>query len=94
MFMNKENKPHVPQRTCVVCRTRKPKADLFRLVLDARSMVCFDRSRRLQGRGAYVCFKPECLIRLELKQLQKAFRRSLPEKAWNPAAAMLEALHS
>ena len=92
--MNKEKKLHVPQRTCVVCRIKKPKAELFRLVLDAGTKVCFDRSQRCQGRGAYVCLKPECLTRLTLKQLQKAFRRSLPETAWNQAAVMVEALQS
>lgn len=45
----------VPARTCVVCRERRQKADLLRIVRTPEGRVVFDRTGRLNGRGAYVC---------------------------------------
>lgn len=47
-----------PVRTCVVCRTSRPSAELVRLVV-ASGTVVLDARRRLPGRGANVC--PACL---------------------------------
>lgn len=46
---------HVPTRTCVVCRERRQKDDLLRIVRTPGGQVVFDRTGRLNGRGAYVC---------------------------------------
>ncbi|MDP6666549.1 MAG: YlxR family protein [Dehalococcoidia bacterium] len=45
----------VPVRTCVVCRERKPKDGLLRIVRTPGGEVVFDPTGRLNGRGAYVC---------------------------------------
>ena len=50
-------------------------------VLNAMNKVCLDQRQRRQGRGAYVCVQPECLVRLKLSQLERAFRQSLSEQA-------------
>ena len=47
-----------PVRTCVVCRTSRPRAELVRLVV-VDGTVALDARRRLPGRGANVC--PGCL---------------------------------
>lgn len=44
-----------PTRTCVVCRERRQKTDLLRIVRTPEGQVVFDRTGRLNGRGAYVC---------------------------------------
>jgi len=90
--MSKGNKSGRPVRTCIVCRTKRDKAGLLRLVLNEENRVLFDHQQRYHGRGAYVCSRPECLARVKLAYLQKAFRRSLPETAWNVGKAMREAL--
>ncbi len=84
----------MPERTCIVCSGKKAKLELLRLALDVEVRVCFDRRQQYQGRGCYVCPRPECLARLNLSHLQKGFRRSLPETAWNPALATVEAVQS
>ena len=91
--MNKRKEWRRPQRTCVVCGSKKAKADLLRLALDGDNRVCLDHGQRCHGRGAYVCHQPKCLTGVKLAQLQKAFRRSLNVDAWNRAQAMAEALH-
>ncbi|MFP3870242.1 MAG: YlxR family protein [Syntrophobacteria bacterium] len=83
---------HVPQRTCIVCGSKRAKKELVRLVLDVQGRVCFDWRQRSRGRGAYVCRRPDCLVRVRRRRLQKAFRKSLAEAAWNPVVAMKEAL--
>jgi predicted RNA-binding protein YlxR (DUF448 family) len=81
-----------PQRTCIVCRSKRAKAELLRLALDNRERVYFDHRQHHHGRGGYVCSRPECLTRVKLVHLKRAFRRTLSEDAWNPGIAMAEAL--
>lgn len=49
----------IPQRTCIGCRSVRPRAELLRLVLpadaDAGSLVILDPGGRINGRGAYLC---------------------------------------
>jgi predicted RNA-binding protein YlxR (DUF448 family) len=90
--MKKRNKRRQPQRMCIVCGNKRAKAELIRLALDEKSKVCLDYRQRRRGRGCYVCQRPECLTRVKLASLEKAFRRSLPQTAWNPALTMAEAL--
>jgi predicted RNA-binding protein YlxR (DUF448 family) len=87
-----EERRRVPQRSCIVCSGKRAKLELLRLALDVEARVCFDHLQHYPGRGCYVCPRPECLARLNLSHLQKGFRRSLPETAWNPSLATLEAL--
>lgn len=48
----------VPTRTCVVCRERRQKDELLRIVRTPEGQVVFDSTGRLNGRGAYVCVDP------------------------------------
>ncbi|MQB00618.1 MAG: DUF448 domain-containing protein [Actinobacteria bacterium] len=55
-----------PIRSCVGCRTRRPKAHLIRVALGA-------------GRGAYLCFDPRCVRRaLKTGSLGRALRSQGP----------------
>ena len=53
--------PRVPTRTCVACRTPRPKRDLVRIVRTPDGRVVLDETGRLAGRGAYVCRTASCL---------------------------------
>ncbi len=67
---------HVPYRTCIVCRSKRPKGDLLRLVLDQDLRVVPDCRQCLPGRGAYVC--EACLGSVTKgKALSRAFRGRL-----------------
>ncbi|WP_073036877.1 YlxR family protein [Desulfacinum infernum] len=64
---------HIPYRTCLVCRSRRPKASLLRLAVDDRGEVVPDPRQDRPGRGAYVC--SACLGRLTFdRRVQRAFR--------------------
>lgn len=49
----------VPQRTCVVCRTRLEKQRLVRIVRSEQG-IQIDKSGKVNGRGAYVCATRSC----------------------------------
>lgn len=51
---------HVPQRTCVGCRTQHSKRELVRVVRTPEGQVTVDPTGRLAGRGAYLHRDPEC----------------------------------
>jgi predicted RNA-binding protein YlxR (DUF448 family) len=46
---------HVPMRTCVVCREKRPKRDLVRIVRTPSGEVVVDATGRANGRGGYLC---------------------------------------
>jgi len=54
-------KKHVPERTCVGCRTVKPKRDLVRIVRDPAGQVDVDFTGKKSGRGVYICPNRPCL---------------------------------
>jgi predicted RNA-binding protein YlxR (DUF448 family) len=60
--MGKKQPPrkHVPLRTCVVCRQKLPKRELFRLVHTADEGLVVDPTGKRSGRGAYLCAQPDC----------------------------------
>ncbi|PJF29813.1 MAG: DUF448 domain-containing protein [Phototrophicales bacterium] len=50
---------HIPERSCVVCRTKAPKRSLTRLVvIDGELHI--DPSGKMKGRGAYLCQNDGC----------------------------------
>jgi len=51
---------HVPQRTCIACRTTKPKRELLRVVRTPDGHVELDAGGKKSGRGAYLCAKRSC----------------------------------
>jgi len=50
---------HVPQRTCVGCRTVLPKRQMVRIVRNANG-VHIDPTGKLAGRGAYLHDQRDC----------------------------------
>ncbi len=51
----------VPNRSCVACRTVRPKRELVRVVRDPSGGITIDPSGRADGRGAYLCRTAECI---------------------------------
>lgn len=51
---------HVPQRTCFVCRQKRDKRQLTRLVRTPEGSVLVDPTGKQNGRGAYLCDDPAC----------------------------------
>ncbi|MCU0511725.1 MAG: YlxR family protein [Anaerolineae bacterium] len=66
-------------RMCCICREKDNKRQLTRLVRTAGGVVV-DPTGKLNGRGAYVCDKPECWQRAARSDtLSKALRTTLTD---------------
>ena len=48
-------KRHIPERTCVACGDKRPKAELVRIARSPQGAVSVDPRGKAPGRGAYVC---------------------------------------
>lgn len=60
-------------RTCVGCRTVKPKKELIRIVRTPEAAVEIDTTGKRSGRGAYICPSIECLQNaIKKRQLERA----------------------
>ncbi|MEO6456687.1 MAG: YlxR family protein [Chloroflexia bacterium] len=69
---------HVPQRTCVACRTTGTKRGLVRLVKTTEGAVHVDETGKKSGRGAYLCKTAECWSNaLNGKALQYALKTAI-----------------
>lgn len=73
---------HVPQRTCVGCRTVQAKRHLVRLVRTAEGQVVVDLSGKAEGRGAYLHNRRRCWENaLDQGGLERALNVTLTEAA-------------
>ena len=72
---------HVPERSCVACRTKRPKRELVRVVRTPEGAVKADPGGRANGRGAYLCPKRECWVEgLNKGKLKNALHVAVPEQ--------------
>ena len=76
-------KKSVPMRMCVVCRNMIPKKELLRIVRGTDGSYFFDPTFKANGRGAYICDKPECMEKcLKKKMMNHAFRTQIPDEVY------------
>ena len=69
---------HVPERTCVGCRGREPRARLLRIVRTPSGEVRIDPDGRVAGRGAYVHRSAGCIeLAMQRGALARALRASV-----------------
>ncbi len=93
---------HIPQRTCVGCRTVLAKRELIRIVRTAEG-VLVDPTGKLAGRGAYLHDRRICwergmrgalshALKVELtpadREYLELFANTLPEESSTDASAM------
>jgi uncharacterized protein len=68
---------HVPIRTCIVCREKAGKRALTRVVR-TEDGILVDPSGKMNGRGAYLCERPECWERaMTTEILAKALKTTV-----------------
>ena len=65
----------VPERTCIACRTKRPKRSLVRVVRTPTGEVIVDEKGKANGRGAYLCAQRSCWeTALQHRSLNRALR--------------------
>ena len=70
---------HVPQRTCVGCRTVLPKRRMIRIVRTTEG-VQIDPTGKKPGRGAYLHDRPDCWEKAMRGALAHALKTELGEQ--------------
>lgn len=82
---------HIPQRTCVGCRTVMPKRQLIRIVRSPEG-VQVDLTGKLAGRGAYLHDRRSCWERGLRGALSRALKAELVAEDRERLQAYLETL--
>jgi predicted RNA-binding protein YlxR (DUF448 family) len=86
---------HVPERTCVGCRTKAPRSVLMRIVAaqagDSSLVAEPDLRLRRPGRGAWLHPSPDCL---DLAIRRRAFSRALRVPGPLDTAGLLAAVEA
>lgn len=81
----------VPTRTCIACRTARPKRELVRVVRTPDGSVIVDPTGKRSGRGAYLCPKRECVALAERRgALSRALGVPVPPAVLDALAATIE----
>jgi len=70
----------VSNRTCVACRAADEKRWFVRIVRTPDGHVVVDPSGKANGRGAYLCAKPECFdVARQRRRLDVALKVNLKD---------------
>jgi len=78
MGKRSQRRKHVPLRTCIACRTARPKRDLVRIVCTPEGAVVVDETGKRNGRGAYLCHQRNCWeTAMAQRQLERALKVTL-----------------
>ena len=74
----------VPMRMCTVCRERKPKRDLIRVVKTPGNAIKLDITGKLNGRGAYICKSRECFAKAaKMNTLSRALETNVTQEIYD-----------
>ncbi|NLN16647.1 MAG: YlxR family protein [Firmicutes bacterium] len=80
----------IPMRTCVGCRTVRPKRDMIRIVRRPTGEIDLDETGKASGRGAYICPVVDCLdAAVKSKALQRSLEKDIPDEVWEELQSRL-----
>ncbi|MBQ6393427.1 MAG: YlxR family protein [Eubacterium sp.] len=83
----------IPLRQCVGCREMKTKRDMIRVIKTPEDEICLDRSGKKNGRGAYLCFNPDCLRKaIRSKALERSLKITIPDEIYEGLEEEMEIL--
>lgn len=77
----------LPQRTCIVCRTKGDKQNFVRVVRQPDNTFVLDPTGKANGRGAYICNNPQCLEKcLKTRALNRAYKTNISDATYTTIA--------
>jgi predicted RNA-binding protein YlxR (DUF448 family) len=82
----------IPERQCLGCREHKPKSELIRIVRSPdHNEVTLDFKGKMNGRGAYICPKTECLKRVRKSGvIGRQLEVTIPPEVWDALEKSIE----
>ena len=73
----------IPMRKCTGCGNMFPKKELIRVILTPEGEIELDRTGKKNGRGAYFCADPACVLKAQKgKRLERAFECAVPPEVY------------
>ena len=83
----------IPTRQCIGCREMMAKKEMLRVIKTPEEKIELDATGKKNGRGAYICFKKECLLMaLKNKGLERSLKTKIPEEIYTELEEELERL--
>ncbi len=74
----------IPSRQCVGCRESRTKRELIRIIRTPEGQVALDETGRMNGRGAYLCRRVECLQKARRsKGLERSLKVTIPDEIYD-----------
>ncbi len=74
----------IPMRQCVGCRDMVSKKEMIRVIKTKEGEIFLDATGKMNGRGAYICNKSECLTKaIKSKSLEKSLKTSIPSEIYD-----------
>ena len=82
---------NIPQRTCSVCRMKKNKNELLRIVKNQDNVIKVDETGKQSGRGAYICYDMKCLEKAKKnKTIEKALETKIEDEIYEQIKNIIE----
>lgn len=79
------------ERTCIVCRKKDKQENFDRIVLNKNGELAVQTSKKLDGRGAYVCKTNECYDKLlKTRALNRVFKQNFNEEKYQEIINILK----
>ena len=73
----------IPMRQCIGCGEMKSKRDMMRVLRTTEGEIVLDDTGRKNGRGAYLCRRPECFKKaVKSKGLERALKTPIPAEVY------------
>ena len=74
----------IPSRQCVGCRESRTKRELIRVSRTPEGQVTLDETGRMNGRGAYLCRRVECLQKARRSRvLERSLKVTIPDEIYD-----------
>ena len=83
----------IPLRKCIGCGEMKDKRELLRVLKTSENEITVDTTGKKNGRGAYLCYKRECLKQaMKSKGLERSFKMAINKDIYENLEKEFDAL--
>ncbi|MBN2693883.1 YlxR family protein [bacterium] len=71
------------ERSCFICKTKREKQDLIRIIIDNNGLALFDLMQKIPQRSAYICYNTQCIDKAEKMGREKGLGKFSLQKNEN-----------
>lgn len=83
----------IPLRKCIGCGEMKDKREMLRVLKTGENEIIIDTTGKKNGRGAYLCYKQECLSQaIKNKGLERSFKMPIDKEVYESLKKEFDAL--